>query len=212
MSRRALSKYLTAGYFVAALLSAGCTRPVATTAPREPDLSGAQDSVQDECLEGDWVMRTADLYLLVATIVPVPNLRIADGSLFLSFTGGQYRYGSDGFVEHIDLGPGRYLEGTAIFLTTGTYASEEGTLPLVIGGAEAPVTGGSALSFLGGGAEKAVTKWLAYKDGRSEEYPGEGPQVSLPLTGRFRYSCSDQELILFMAGMTGEVPLFFKRE
>ena len=202
MSRRALSKYLTAGLVVAAALSAGCIRPVATTAPSGPDLSGAQDSVRDECLEGDWVMRTADLDLLVQSIVPVPGLRIVAGSLFLTFAGGEYRYGSDGFVEHMDLGPGRYLEGTAIFLLTGTYAAEVGS----------PATGGSALSFMGGGAEKAVTKWLAFKDGRSEEYPGEGPQVSLPLTGRFRYSCSDQELIMYMAGMSGEVPMFFKRE
>jgi hypothetical protein len=157
-------------------------------------------------------MRTADLDLLVQSIVPVPGLRIVAGSLFLTFGGGEYRYGSDGFVEHMDLGPGRYLEGTAVFLMSGTYASEVGT-PLVIGAPEegSPLTGGGALSFMGGGAEKAVTKWLAFKDGRSEEYPGEGPQVSLPLTGRFRYSCSDQELILYMAGPTGEVPMFFKR-
>ena len=203
MSHRALSKYLTAGYVVAAVLSAGCTRAEGEVRGRLPavDFSDSQGSERDPCLEGDWVMRTADLDLLVATIVPVPNLRIVAGSLFLSFAGGEYRYGSDGLVKHVDLGLGRYLEGAAIFLMTGTYTAEEGS----------PVTGGGALSFLGGGAEKGVTKWLAYKDGRSEEYPGEGPQVSLPLTGRFRYSCSDQELIMFMAGMTGEVPMFFKR-
>jgi len=203
MSRRALSKYLTAGYVVAAVLWVGCTRSEGEIRGTLPtvDLSDSQGSERDACLEGDWVMRTADLDLLVATIVPVPNLRIVAGSLFLSFVGGEYRYGSDGFVEHVDLGPGRYLEGTAVFLNTGTYAAEAGS----------PVTGGSALSFLGGGAEKGVTKWLAFKDGRSEVYSGEGPQVSIPLTGRFPYSCSDQELILYMAGPTGEVPMFFKR-
>jgi len=203
VSHRALSKYLTAGYVVAAILLAGCTRSEGEVRGTLPtvDFSDSQGSERDPCLEGDWVMRTADLDLLVATIVPVPGLRIVAGSLFLTFAGGEYRYGSDSFVEHMDLGPGKYLEGTAMFLTTGTYTAEVGS----------PVTGGSALSFLGGGAEKAVTKWLAYKDGRSEVYAGEGPQVSLPLTGRFRYSCSDQELIMYMAGMTGEVPMFFKR-
>ena len=93
MSHRALSKHLAAGYVVAAAPSTGCIRPVATTAPSEPDLSGEQDSGRDECPEGDWVMRTADLGLLVATIVPVPNLRIVDGFLFLPFTDGEYRYG-----------------------------------------------------------------------------------------------------------------------
>jgi len=203
MSRRALSKYLTVGNVVTVALLAGCTRAEGEVSGTLPtvDFSESQGSERDPCLEGDWVMRTADLDLLVATLVPVPNLRIVAGSLFLSFAGGEYRYGSDGFVEHVDLGPGRYLEGTAVFLMTGTYAAQVGS----------PVTGGSALSFLGGGADKAVTKWLAYKDGRSEEYPGEGPQVSLPLTGRFRYSCSDQELILYFTGPTGEVPMFFKR-
>jgi hypothetical protein len=146
-------------------------------------------------------MRTADLDLLVVTLVPVPNLRIVAGSLFLSFSDGAYRYGSDGFVEHVDLGPGKYLEGTATFLTTGSYAAEVGS----------PRTGGSAITFLGGGAQKEVTKWLAFKDGRSEEAPGGGPQVSMPLSGRMRYSCSDQELILYAVAMTGEVPMFFKR-
>ena len=203
MSRRTLLKFPTVGYVLAAALLASCTRPEGEVSGTLPtvDFSDAQGSEQDPCLEGDWVMRTADLDLLVTTIVPVPNLRIVAGSLFLSFAGGEYRYGSDGFVEHVDLGPGKYLEGTATFLTTGTYAAEVGS----------PETGGSALSFLGGGAEKSVTKWLAFKDGQSEEYPGEGPQVSLPLTGRFRYSCGDQELILYMAGMSGEVPMFFKR-
>ena len=80
----------------------------------------------------------------------------------LSFAGSEYRYGSDGFVGHVDLGPARSLEGTAIFLTTGTYTAEEGS----------PMTGGGALSLLGGGPRWESTKWLAFKDGRSEEDPG----------------------------------------
>jgi hypothetical protein len=185
------------------LLIAGCEAAEAepevrpeTEADQPARPSGFALEDLDECIEGDWVMQTSDLDILVATLVPLPGMRIPSGSLFLSIKDGVgYRYGSDGFVIHIDVGEDAYLEGLATFLATGTYLnSEPGTIV-----------------FSGDGAEKSVSEWIAYKQGQTQRSPGTGPEVTLPLTGPVAYQCSDQELVLYRTGPTGEVPMIFKR-
>jgi len=139
-------------------------------------------------------MITSDLDIFVATLVPVPNLRVSDGLLFLNLSEGAYEYGSDRFVLHIDLGPDKYLEGAAVFLTTGGYSSDGGALPLV-----------------NSGTQKQVAEWKAFKQGRSSVVPGGGPEFTLIPCGPLDYSCGTDELVLYMRGPTGGIPMTVKR-
>jgi hypothetical protein len=158
----------------------------------EPDLQAG--SSMDPCLEGHWTMITMDLDIFVATLVPVPNLRVSEGSLFLNMSEGAYEYGSDRFVLHIDLGPDRYLEGAAVFLTTGGYSSDDGSLLLV-----------------NSGTQKQVTDWKAFKQGRTSVVAGGVPEFSLVPSSPLDYTCGSEELVLYMRGPTGSIPMIFKR-
>jgi hypothetical protein len=141
-------------------------------------------------------MWAPDLSLLLANLVPAPGMRVPDGTLYLSLKDGEYSYGSNGFVIRVDVGPDAYLEGKATFHFTGTYDNPEP---------------GKAV-FFGDGAQKQVAEWLAFKEGRTEQYPGGGPEVSIPLTGPARYECTPEgELVLYREGPAGEVPMIFKR-
>ena len=85
-------------------------------------------------------MLTHDLDIFVATLVPEPGLRVANGSVFLSMSEGMYEYGSDGLAIRIDLGLDSYLEGAAVFLTTGSCSTDDGKVNLLDNGTQKQIT------------------------------------------------------------------------
>lgn len=196
MSDREIHRRVLIIVALAGVLLSGCnlSEPEVTgTLPLyEPDLQAG--SSMDPCLEGSWTMITMDLDIFVATLVPVPNLRVSDGSLFINMSEGAYEYGSDRFVLHIDLGPDKYLEGAAVFLTTGGYSSDSGSLLLV-----------------NSGTQKQVTEWKAFNQGRSSVVPGGGLEFTLVPSAPLTYTCGTEELVLYMRGPTGAIPMIFKR-
>ncbi len=186
---------------LAGMLLSGCNLSEPEVVGRlpivEPDLTDLQRSeLPDECLVGHWTVTTGDLDIFVATIVPVPGLRVTDGSVYADFTwDGNYVYASDGLVLRIDLGPDKYLQGSAAFRTSGIYATEPGSLVLH-----------------DSGSVKQVTEWKAVKDGVAVVAPGAGPEMSLIPNGPLPYDCGTEELVLDWAGAYGTVPMIFKRQ
>jgi len=191
-------KRLTIVCGVAAVLLSGCSLSEASISGTLPgyDATILQESASlDPCLEGSWTMLTHDLDIFMATLVPAPGLRVANGSVSLSMSEGMYEYGSDGFAIRIDLGPDSYLEGAAVFLTTGSYSTDDGKLNLV-----------------DNGTQKQITEWKGCKGGTYVPVPGGGVEFSMLPSGPMGYECGPEVLVLQSPGPTGNVPMVFTRE
>ena len=130
-------------------------------------------------------------------MAPVPDLHVTDGAVYVDFTwDGNYVYASDGFTLRIDLGPERYLLGTATFRTSGTC-----------------IHGGRVTSsWHGSGTIKQVTEWKAVKNGVGVVAPGAGPEISLVPNGPVPYECNSGELVLDWAGPYGVSPMIFTKQ
>jgi len=136
-------KRLTIVCGVAAVLLSGCkvSKPsISGTLPGYDATILQEGACLDPCLEASWTMLTHDLNIFVATLVPAPGLRAASGSVSLSMSEGMYGYRSDGFAIRIDLCPDSYLEGAAVFLTTGSYSTDDGKVNLVDNGTQKQIT------------------------------------------------------------------------
>jgi hypothetical protein len=185
---------------LAGVLVSGCNMSepsVVGTLPRvEPDLTDLQRTeLPDECLVGSWDVTTADLGLFLAGLVPLPNMYVTDGTVYVDFTwDGNYVYASDGFTLRIDLGPERYLTGTASFRTSGIYTTSEGTLVLH-----------------DSGSVKQVTEWKVVKNGVAVVAPGAGPEMALVPNGPVPYECTSEELVLDWASPYGVSPMIFTK-
>ncbi len=170
-------------------------------APAEPDediimpTAFPEDAPRDACLEGFWTMETADLDLLVSIMVQMENFRVPQGFLTMDFyPDGHLRYTGDMTLQ-IDFTENWYLQGIGGFRSLGTYASEE---DLILFNIEA--------------VETEVFEWLAYKDGRSAEQPGGGPEFSLTLPGAAPYRCTAKSLEIDTVNTAGDtVTMFFVR-
>jgi len=203
ISHRSLWRPLA--FLLAAALLAACSEPtpspeptapptaVPTPLPEEP--AAELPTSQDPCLVGVWRMPTGDLDLLVATLVPVPGMRVTDGELIMEFDGESFSYRADVFVLRVDLGADTYLEGDGRFGTSGTYTTGDGQL------------------FLNSiGSEQDILTWTAYKDGEVVSMPGTGPTFSLPTPGEAPYRCFPDRLEIDTRGAMPEtVTMFFGR-
>lgn len=85
------SSAATAASTAATSTSAAPTTAATTTAPSANDLRA--------CVQGDWVMKTDTLDLLVATVVPVPGLTVSYGGLRLTFTADEAVYKGAGTLR-----------------------------------------------------------------------------------------------------------------
>lgn len=153
------------------------------------------DADRDSCLDGNWIMPTASLDLLMATMIPAPGLRITNGSLSMSFVDGTFRYNGD-FVIQIDLGPGQYMEADSTFTTGGAYATE-GNVTLIL---DLTVSESQALN------------WTAYSNGQVVTEPGVGPMVTILPPGEAPYRCTTSTLEIDTREPSGgTVTMFFQR-
>jgi hypothetical protein len=150
----------------------------------------------DLCLQGDWVMPTADLDLMIAVILPIPGVRVPGGELLMMFDGSTYRYLSYGFIIHMDLGTDRYLESTASFENTGSFSTRDGRIVF-----------SSIVS------ESEVSSWTGSKNGETYTVPGSGPEVAFSMGGESPYRCSADRLEIDTYHPTIEtMTLFFTRQ
>jgi len=168
------------GILILAACSAGGTpippsplSPVLPSSTSEPQLP----SGSDRCLQGEWVMPTADLDLMIATILPMPGVRVPGGELRMAFDGSSYRYLSYGFILHMDLGTDTYMESTASFENSGSFS-----------------TGDGRIYFSSIASESEVGSWTGYKDGETYTVPGTAPQMSFYLGGENPYRCTADRL------------------
>lgn len=103
------------------------TPPNTSTPPatQEPDRNSSSGS--DACLEGAWAMTTSTLDLFVSSMFPQTTsfLRVKSGGLKLSFANGAFTYSGD-YILHVDSGEGMYSEARILFITIGTYHTEDG--------------------------------------------------------------------------------------
>lgn len=110
------SSAATTASTAASSTSAAPSTTAATTAPPANDLRA--------CVQGDWVMKTDTLDLLVATVVPVPGLTVSYGGLRLSFTADEAVYKGAGTL--------RFTSGDTVaeldwdWTHRGTYQVSEG--------------------------------------------------------------------------------------
>ena len=201
MSGRRLSSRIAVVIGLAGVLLSGCNMSepsvVGTLPEVVPDLTDLQRTeLPDECLIGSWTVETGDLDLFLVNMAPVPDLHVTDGTVYVDFTwDGNYVYASDGFTLRIDLGPERYLLGTATFRTSGTYSTEAGNVILH-----------------DSGTIKQVTEWKAVKNGVGVVAPGAGPEISLVPNGPVPYECNSGELVLDWAGPYGVSPMVFTKQ
>ncbi|MEW6093971.1 MAG: hypothetical protein AB1531_08415, partial [Chloroflexota bacterium] len=133
----------------------------------------------DPCVQGNWVMPTGDLDILMATLVPLPNLRVTAGELLMSFDSEAFSYLSYGFILHIDMDEEQWMEATASFENTGTFFASEGEI-----------------TFSSVGSESEISSWTGYDHGETITVPGSGPQLTFTLPGTTTYRCSDEYLEL----------------
>ncbi len=199
---RRRSQITYASLLIAALL-ASCSAPttetpelatpIPTPDPVDPDGSAGAD--HDPCLEGTWRMGTADVDLLVATLVPLSGLHVTDGELIMEFDGESFSYRADVLVLRVDLGTDTYLEADGRFGMSGTYTTGDGLVYL------------NSL-----GADQQILTWTAYKDGEVVTLPGDGPSFSLPVPGPAPYRCSPDTLEVDTRGaLPVTVTMFFSR-
>jgi hypothetical protein len=140
-------------------------------------------------------MPTGDLDLMVASLVPVPGMRVTDGELIMEFDGESFSYRADVLVLRMDLGPDTYLEADGRFGTSGTYSTGDGLVYL------------NSL-----GSDQDILTWTAYQNGEIVTMPGAGPTFSLPAPGEAPYRCFPDRLEIDTRGATPEpITMFFQR-
>lgn len=171
---------------------------IAPTEPSEDVIMSTEnpvDAVRDACLEGNWMMDTADLDLLVSVLVELQNMRVPEGSLTLRFDpDGSITYNGELTIQ-IDFAENWYMQGVGGFSNTGTYATD-----------------GNLILFDIQTAEVEVFVWRAYKDGQSVEQPGGGPEFSLTLPGAAPYRCTTETLEIVTVNTVGDtITMFFSR-
>jgi hypothetical protein len=163
------------------------------------------DAERDPCLEGVWTMPTADLDLFVASLVPVPNIRVAGGSLTLTFADGVYDYsGLMTLQVELDMTENQYLQADGIFSSGGAYATEKRS-----------DRGGPVFDFLIldlTASQSEVMVWRAYKNGEVQTAPGTGPNFVIMPPGAANYHCSDSTLEIETQGAAGTIVMFFQRD
>ena len=193
---------------VAAMLTA-CTLPNREPVILSPvDIGGAPtldpEAERDPCLEGEWIMNTPELDLLVATLVPVPNMRVVGGYLSMSFADGVYTYFGEMTLQvELDMSEGQYLQGDGQVRSGGEYATEARTER------DFPVFDFLILDLTT--SESDVFEWRAYKDGEVQTAPGIGPTVTIMPPGQAPYVCTDSSLVIDTQGAAGPVSMFFER-
>lgn len=94
----------------------GASTTAATTAPPAGDLRA--------CVQGDWVMKTDTLDLLVATVLPVPGLTVSYGGLRLSFAADEVVYKGAGTLRFVSGSTTNELDWD--WTHRGTYQVNEG--------------------------------------------------------------------------------------
>jgi hypothetical protein len=197
---------------VGSTLLTACSLP--NRQPDEPEIISLVGSAEaptldpnadrDPCLNGYWSMDTADLDLLMASLVPIPNIRVVAGSLNFSFVEGIYDYSGYFTLQmDLDLTKGQYMQTDATIGSGGAYATEirsDG--------------GGPVLTFLMLDltvAESNELVWRVYKGGEVQSVPGSGPSFSILPPGNAPYICTDTQLQISTQGAGGPISMFFRR-
>jgi hypothetical protein len=186
------------------LILAACSLPLGPTPEPvivtllEPDTvvpTLRPDAERDACLDGNWNMDAGFLDLLLANLVPLPNIGVPEGSLGMYFSDGSFIY--DGhFIVRVNLGPDQYIQADSVFSTRGLYATE----------------GGSTLVLDITASEIQPLEWKAYSNGREESYPGGGPSVVINPPGSAPYRCTQTDLEIDTLSPAGDtVTMFFVR-
>jgi hypothetical protein len=162
------------------------------------------DADRDPCLDGDWIMPTADLDLFVASLVPIPNIRVVGGSLQLSFADGAYNYSGE-FTLQIDLDTSQeqYMQTDALFSSGGAYATE------IRSERDFPVFTFLIFDLTVSDSNELV--WRAYKEGDLQTMPGSGPSFTILPPGEAPYKCTDTQLEIGTQGPGGPLTMFFQR-
>ena len=122
-------------------------------------------------------MPTINLDLMIATLVPIPGVRVLSGELLMMFDGPTYRYLSYGFILHTDIDAGSYMEATLSFENTGSFS-----------------TGAGLIFFNSITSESEVSSWTRYEDGDTYIVPGTGPQMAFSMSGENPYRCTAEYL------------------
>jgi len=193
----------------AAFLLAACTLPTREPEVLSPvDVGDAPtlepDAERDPCLDGTWTMHTAELDLFVASMVPIPNMRVVGGSLSMSFADGMYEYSGLMTLQiELDMSEGQYLQGDGIFSSGGAYATEARTER------DFPVFDFLILDLTV--SESEVMVWRAYKNGEEETAAGIGPNFTIVPPGEAPYRCTESRLEIDSQGASGPVTMFFER-
>ena len=189
-----IALFCTGSMFLSACGTRATPSPPSPTQP-PPTVESAISTDSDRCLQGNWVMPTGDLDLMIATLLPIPGVRVPGGELLMIFDGSTYRYLSYGFILHMDLGTDSYMESTASFENSGSFSTRDG---LIV--------------FSSIASESEVTSWTGYKDGETYTVPGTGPEVAFYLGGESPYRCSADRLEIDTIHPTIEtLTLFFTR-
>lgn len=174
-------------------LSSGTSSPVSTqtSVPTpEPDTSGS-----DPCLQGHWVMSLESLRVLIATLLPMANFSVPQGTLTMTFTGESYTYASEEFVLRMDTKSGEYFEGVANFTAVGTFSTTDGKI-----------------LFENSTYTQNITSWRAFINGEYIEVPGGAPQISFGFPGNGPYTCSSDTLTVGTRDTANTpVPMIFTR-
>jgi hypothetical protein len=182
-----LTRTLLCAFLLVVFLSA-CTTPPATTG------NGTDSPATDTCLEGVWLMESAILDLLLASIVPVPGLSVPAGQLAMEFSGDRYTY-TGAYTIRFETGSGQYIEADANHLNSGTFSTENGQI-----------------NFVSEGSESEALVWTAYNQGEVVTSDGTGPEFSIPEPGGGPYKCNENSLEIATRGGTGDpVTMFFAR-
>jgi len=169
--------------------------PLSTTGPVE---SPPQDvSGNASCLSGTFVMETSFLDLLVATLVPGPDIHVPAGQLTMSFdpSNGTYIYDGD-FTIKVFITPGgeSYMEALGGFQTNGAFSVE-----------------GDMIAFDLSNSEEQVLQWHAVANGQDVTVPGGGPSFSLLPPANAPFRCTAEGLEIDTMGSGGVVTMFFTR-
>lgn len=153
---------------------------------------------RDDCLEGEWIMPTHSLDLLIATMFPETSsyMRIIAGKLTMTFADGVFTYAGD-YMMHVDSGTaGQYSEAEAAFSASGAYSTRPG-----------------GLIFDTTTSEMHMVSCTAYKDGMSFSVPcGSVQQISLLPPSEAPYRCIANQLEIDILSPRGTIiTMFFER-
>jgi hypothetical protein len=168
-------------FFTGTIILSACAMGSTPSLPSPSELPPTAESTMpaagDTCLLGTWVMPTADLDLMIATLLPIPGVRVPAGELLMIFDGSSYRYLSYGFILHMDLGTDTYMESTASFENSGSFSAGDGRIVF------------SAIT-----SESEISTWTGYKNGETYTVPGAAPEVGFYLGGQNPYRCTADRL------------------